>query len=84
MSRTPVARSATSAMTKEAALKHVLLVLGTIEGASTRLALEQSGCKKVLDLKEVTFEDLENTVHVMGTAETAATCHPNMLPRREM
>jgi hypothetical protein len=70
-------------MTKEAALKLVLLVLpaGTIKGEHAWLALEQGGCKKVSDLKEITFEDLENVAHAMGTA---ATCHLNTLPRRKM
>jgi hypothetical protein len=86
MSRTPVTRTATSAMTKEAALKLVLLVLpaGTIKGEHAWLALEQGGCKKVSDLKEIIFEDLEKLVHAMRTAAPTATCHLNTLQRRKM
>jgi hypothetical protein len=71
-------------VTKELALQHVLLVPGTTEGEHAWLALEQGGCKKVSDLKEIIFEDLEKLVHAMGTAAPTATCHPNTLQRRKM
>jgi hypothetical protein len=73
-----------SAMTEESAMKHVLLVLGTMEGEHARLAFEQGGCKKVVDLKEITFEDLEKLVCAIGTAAPAITRHlKNTLQRRK-
>jgi hypothetical protein len=74
-------------MTKQSALKHVLLVLGTIEGEHARLALEQGGSKNVSALKEITFEDLGSLAHMMSAttalpALPASACDSNMLQRR--
>jgi hypothetical protein len=71
-------------MTEERALKHARLVLWTTEGERARIALATGGTEKISDLKEVTFEDLETSVHAIGEAVPAANRHLNMLQRRKM